>query len=244
MASVFKRFSKKEKQPVSDADIIDIPVDEGKKIPLKVWLCIACGVAAAALIIFIVVFVTARKNDGARYAEKLSEQLGVSLYSAGTEAGMDMNAQPVCTYLADAEESFDAVCESQKMTEVGGVTVPQWAIFCFADKDGKLDQINYYDYTLLKKHITGVKTDGYILLTDIVNGMHREKALEIVGIDPYCISYFASGTRQYKFRYCYKDDTTKDMVAYTITLLFDVNDNVAAVIDEQDNFVADYLTVQ
>ncbi len=243
MASIFKRFSKEK--AVSDAEVIDIPVNDGKKkIPLKVWLIIAGVVLVIALIIGIVIFVTARKNDGARYAEKLSEHLGVSLYSAGADAGLDMNAAPVCTYLADAEEDFDAICESQKMTEVGGVTVPQWAIFCFADNNGKLDQINYYDYTLLKKHTTGVKTDGYILLTDIVNGMHREEALEIVGIDPYCISYFSSGTRQYKFKYCYKDDTTKDMMAYTITLLFDVNDNVAAVIDKQYNFVADYMTVQ
>lgn len=243
MASIFKRFSKKE--TVSDADVIDIPVvDEKKKIPLKVWLCIAGAVLAVVLIIVIVVLVTAKKNDGARYAEKLSEHLGVSLYSAGADAGVDMNAQPVCGYLSDVEDSFNAICESKKMTDVGGVTVPEWAIFCFASKEGTLDQISYYDFTLLEKHTTGVKTDGYILLTDIVNGMHRDTALEKVGIDPYYISYFSSGTRQYKFKYCYKDETTKDMMAYTITLLFDVNDNVAAVLDEQDNFVADYLTVQ
>lgn len=244
--NLFKREKKEKPAGKKQEDAsIDIAVKGGAtRRPSKKQIAyIACGVLLVAVVVGVILFITARKNDGARIAAKLSDHIGASLYTAAGDADVDLNANATCTYLNETGD-FAAVCESKKITKVGGVKVPEWAIYCYSDTAGNLSQVSYYDYSLLEDEPVGQKTKRYVLLTDIVKGMHLENALDAIDLDPFCISYFSNGAKQYQYKYCYKDSTTKDLLAYTITVLFDGNGNVITATDSQNKFVVDYLTVQ
>ena len=210
---------------------------------LKVWLIGALVLLIAVGILVGVLVLRHRRNDGARYAALLSERLGASLSDAQSHADVSLYTTPACGYLTDVGK-YNALMESEKRVSVCGIQIPQWAIFCTSDATGRLSTVRYCNYTVLEDSILGQKKSGYILLTDLVKGTSKAEMLNVLGLDPYTITYrMDASAAEYCFRYCYRDGDSKDMLCYQIRVQVQ-DDQVLAVSDERVNVLTDLLAFE
>lgn len=210
---------------------------------LKFWLIGALVLLIAVGILVGVLVLRHRRNDGARYAALLSERLGASLSDAQSHADVSLYTTPACGYLTDVGK-YNALMESEKRVSVCGIQIPQWAIFCTSDATGRLSTVRYCNYTVLEDSILGQKKSGYILLTDLVKGTSKAEMLNVLGLDPYTITYrMDASAAEYCFRYCYRDGDSKDMLCYQIRVQVQ-DDQVLAVSDERVNVLTDLLAFE
>lgn len=248
MKNFFKKKPESAQTPAEAPQAgIDVAV-VGDKTPFwktwKKWLVIGGGAVILIAVIILIIVLCLRKNDGERYASKLAEKCGSTISAAENHAGLSLYTEARCSYLADIakSEEYTALYESKDTVKISGTHVPEWAIFCETDKSGQLTAVTYCDYTVLKKHIAGERTDGYVHIADISNGMEMKSVLEQLDLEPFSISWLGDNEKRYKFKYCYKDETSGDLNAYVITVLTNGSDRVTAALDTKNNFLANALS--
>lgn len=231
-----------KKQPEGSEQLVE-QIHQKRRRSLKFWLIGALVLLIAVGILVGVLVLRHRRNDGARYAALLSERLGASLSDAQSHADVSLYTTPACGYLTDVGK-YNALMESEKRVSVCGIQIPQWAIFCTSDATGRLSTVRYCNYTVLEDSILGQKKSGYILLTDLVKGTSKAEMLNVLGLDPYTITYRTDASAaEYCFRYCYKDGDSKDMLCYQIRVQVQ-DDQVLAVSDERVNVLTDLLAFE
>ena len=231
-----------KKQPEGTEQRVE-QIHRKRRRSLKFWLIGALVLLIAVGILAGVLVLRHRRNDGARYAALLSERLGASLSDAQSHADVSLYTTPACGYLTDVGK-YNALMESEKRVSVCGIQIPQWAIFCTSDATGRLSTVRYCNYTVLEDSILGQKQSGYILLTDLVKGTSKAEMLNVLGLDPYTITYrMDASAAEYCFRYCYKDGDSKDMLCYQIRVQVQ-DDQVLAVSNERVNVLTDLLAFE
>ena len=180
------------------------------------------------------------RNNGAGYAEKLGEQIGVSASTAQKYAHISLQSasEYACINMAAAE--YPHLFESTRKTNVMGVTLPEWVIY-IGEKNDAVTDVLYYDYRQLGKYGNGVKTDARLAADGITNGMTAEAVHTYAGFSPLCIAYSAKEMTE-SYKYYYKDQNTGDTLSYIIEVTY--NDGlVTAVSEEENQFILSVLTL-
>ena len=235
--------TKESKKRPEGSEQLEEQIHRKRRRSLKFWLTGALVLLIAVGILVGVLVLRHRRNDGVRYAALLSERLGASLSDAQSHADVSLYTTPACGYLTDVGK-YNALMESEKRVSVCGIQIPQWAIFCTSDATGRLSTVRYCNYTVLEDSILGQKKSGYILLTDLVKGTSKAEMLNVLGLDPYTITYrMDASAAEYCFRYCYRDGDSKDMLCYQIRVQVQ-DDQVLAVSDERVNVLTDLLAFE
>ncbi|MBQ4466169.1 MAG: hypothetical protein II916_09440 [Oscillospiraceae bacterium] len=206
----------------------------------------AIGIALLAVLVLVgagygVIRFTQWRNDGSAYAERLSEQIGVSAETAQKYAHINLESASQFACINMAAEDYPHLFESTRKTEVLGVTVPQWVIYIGEDGD-KMTQVLYYDYRQLQKFGTGVKTDAKIGTEGITAGMTPEAVQQYVGFAPLKTAYTASDMTE-DYKYYFKDQNTGNTVSYVITVTY-ADGQVKTVTEEENYFILSVLTME
>lgn len=179
----------------------------------KLILMIVVGVLVLVLIIWLIVSISKRRNDGAKYALKYSQCIGASMSDAMSNVKLSLHSESDYSVLNNAFQPFSNCATSKKKTEVQGVTLPQWMILCNTT-ESNLSDVWFYDYRVLEDNPYGTKRKAYLDPSQVSTGEEFEKELDL---KPYCIHYLPDHTEVREYRYCFEDAETGDLTAYIIS---------------------------
>ncbi len=229
-------MKKKEKSPDGNKS--------GRKLRIS-RKAIALLVIAAAVIIAVIIGVNQLRkwhNDGARYAEKLSEQIGVSPKTAQKYAKVTLSEESDCPYInmVMEQEGYSYVYESSQNVSVSGVTIPEWVVLLTV-KNTTVTEVVYYDYKELKQYGNGHKAKDHISFTGINAGMDSAAVQAYTGFAPLCVRYDKDTMTEY-YKYYYKDQNTENTVSYILSVTY--RDGLTTEAKEEANyFLLSVLTV-
>ena len=210
------------------------------KLSAKGTLILVGVILAIILIIVIGVMLSMRRNDGARYAELLSEQIGTSPESAQKYAHVTLEGSSEFACINMAAQGVPHLFESKKTVEVSGVSIPQWVIYV-EENNNTLTGISYYDYKQLKKYGNGTKVKSHIDTSGITTGMDAQAVQHYVGFAPLKVRYTSEGVQE-TYKYYYKDQNTGNTVSYLLYVNY--TDGLASSASETENtFILSVLTV-
>lgn len=197
-------------------------------------------VVVIAIIGIIVVKVQQWKNDGSRYAQSLSEQIGVSPETAQKYARMTLVPSSEFPCVNMVMQQGQLVYESENSVEVSGVTIPEWVVF--ADTlNNVVTEVTFYDYRQLRRYGNGVETSGHIEAGGINNAMEQDNVQKYIGFAPFCTKYTSSGVVE-TYKYYYEDSESGNIVSYLLHITY--QNGVAAKAEEQENhFILSVLTL-
>ena len=212
----------------------------GRKNGLKRILIILAAVAVIGLALFLFIFISRLRNDGARYAKKLSDRIGTQLSAAQKAADVPLKSESDYPTLKNLFASYQAIAESKKSCRIEGVKLPQWAIFCNTDADD-LTTVTYYNYKVLEKNIFGTERKSYNDPKLISPGSNVQAAEEKLELEPYRIQYLQGRNELREYRYCYEDKDSGDVVAYVITAIWDENGVLSKIEDTRKNYIGSLL---
>jgi hypothetical protein len=200
-------------------------------------------IVIVAIIALISAKVNAWKNDGARYARSLSEQIGVSPETAEkyTKVELTGSSDYACVNAAAAAQEYSYLYESSKSVEVSGVSVPEWLIFA-RTVNNVITEVTYYDYTQLKTYGQGVETRGHVDAAMINTGMDSAAVQEYIGFAPLRTKYTSEGVVE-TYKYHYEDKESGNLVSYLLHVSY-LNGKASAAAEEENQFVVSLLTVK
>ena len=211
-----------------------------RKINGKRILILLAAVLILAAVLTVIFLIGKRRNDGARYARKLSESIGMTISAAEKNADITMSTESNYATLNTLYQSFQGLAESRKTCKIQGVRLPQWAIFCNTDVD-ELKNVTYYNYKVLEKNVFGTERHGYIDPNTVSIGSAPEQVEAKLELTPYRIQYLQGQTQVREYRYCYTDGNTGDTVAYVITAVWDENGLLSKITDARKNYIGSLL---
>ena len=204
-------------------------------------LAVLCILLILALAAFIFILIQRSRNDGQRYARKLSENIGKQINSAQKAAGISLNQRSTYATLNNLYSSYQAIGESSKSCRVQGIKLPEWAIFLNTDAE-ELTNVTYYNYELLEKNVFGTVRKAYIDPNQLVTKGSNAEAVELaLDLTPYRIQYLQGKTQLREYRYCYEDGDTDEVVAYVITAIFDENGILTDISGTRRNYIGTLL---
>ncbi|HAG14125.1 MAG TPA: hypothetical protein DCG49_09725 [Ruminococcus sp.] len=204
-------------------------------------ILIAAAIAVVLLLALVIfIMIKLRQNDGARYAQKLSENIGSQVSVAQKNADITLNPESAYPTLNQLFASYQGIAESRKSCRVQGVKLPEWAIFCNTDVDD-LTNVTYYNYELLEKNVFGTERKSYLDPNLVTVGAAADQVEAYLDLEPYRIQYLQGKTALREYRYCYQDAETGDTVAYIITAIWDENGALTSISDSRKNYIATLL---
>ncbi len=208
-----------------------------KRKRILVTLCILLILVLAAVIF---IFIQHRRNDGQRYARKLSENIGKQINSAQKAAGITLNQRSSYSTLNNLYASYQAITESTKSCRIQGIKLPEWAIFLNTEAD-ELTNVTYYNYELLEKNVFGTERKSYLDPYQIKVGTSAEEVETLLDLEPYRVQYLQGKTELREYRYCYEDGDTDEVVSYVITVVWDENGALTSISDTRRNYIGTLL---
>ena len=212
-----------------------------RKLSPKAALVLVCAVLVIIVIIVAVFAVSRHLNNGKRYAERLSEQIGVSKDTAEKYAHVTLQNASQFACINVAAEPYPYLYESKKTVKVSGVSIPQWVIY-ISENNGSMSEVLYYDYAQLEKYGNGVKTDQHVETSGITIGMSPDAVQQYIGFAPLRISYNADGMQE-AYKYYYKDQNTGNTVSYILYVNY-TDGKAASAAEEENQFILSMLTVK
>lgn len=195
---------------------------------------------ALVLAVVIFIFVQRRRNDGQRYARKLSENIGKQITSAQKAAGVTLNSRSTYSTLNNLYASYQAITESGKSCRIQGIKLPEWAIFLNTEAD-ELTNVTYYNYALLEKNVFGTERKAYLDPHQVTVGSSSDAVEAALELTPYRIQYLQGKTELREYRYCYEDGDTDEIVSYVITAVWDENGALTSISDTRKNYIGTLL---
>lgn len=199
---------------------------------------------AAVLLLILILWVTLlilkRRNDGARYARKLSENIGKPVAAAQKAAGVSLAQESAYSTLNKLYASYQGITESSKSCRIQGVKLPEWAIFCNTDAD-ELTNVSYYNYEILEKNVFGTERKSYQDPSLIAIGSAVEQVEAQLGLVPYRIQYLEGKQELREYRYCYEDRETDEIVSYVITAVWDESGALTSIDNTRRNYIGTLL---
>ncbi len=207
--------------------------------------------AAAVLFVVIVIIAAAViitvkvgqwRNDGARYAAALSEQIGISTETAKKASRVSLKTDSEYANInMAAAETYSHLFESKKTVEVSGVTIPEWVIYTGTVND-VITEVCYYDYKQLKTYGNGVETADHIGAQGISTNMDPAGVQEYIGFAPLCTKYTSTEIVE-TYKYYYEDANTGNTISYLLHVTYQ-NGKAVSAAEQENNFILSVLTLQ
>lgn len=209
----------------------------GKKI-----LAAVCALTAIGLIGGIVIYINVKRNDGAKYAEKLSLSIGTSVADAQKISKVTLSDASEYPLLNQLMPAGGGMYESTKSAKVQGVTMPEWLIHCDI-ADGVVGEITYYNFEILEDNAYGTERKTYLDPASLSSGCTPEQAEDILGLSPYATYYHTDRTETREYRYCYEDGETGNLTAYIITTKWSAEGGMISANDVRVDFLSQILGI-
>ncbi len=209
----------------------------GKRI-----LAAICALTAVGLIGGIVIYINIRRNDGAKYAEKLSLSIGASVADAQKISKIELTDASEYPLLNQLIPSSGSMYESTKSAKIQGVTMPEWLIHCDIN-DGVVGEITYYNFEILEDNAYGIERKTYLDPASLSVGCTPDQAESILGLSPYATYYHTDRTETREYRYCYEDGETGNLTAYIITTKWSAEGGMVSASDVRVDFLAQILGI-
>ena len=206
----------------------------------KKTVIIAAAVLVLILLLIIFIWLSKRRNDGARYAKLLSQNIGRSVRTAEKKAGIDLKEESDYATLNQLYISYQAIAESKKDCKIQGVHLPEWAIFCNTEAS-ELTSVTYYNYELLEDSIFGTERKSYLDPNLIPTGSTVKEVEKKLDLEPYRIQYQQGKIQLREYRYCYDDKESGDVVSYAITAKWNEDGELAEIKDIRRNYIGTLL---
>ncbi len=181
------------------------------------------------------------RNNGARYAKDLAEQIGAGIQDAQKKAHLSLQNTSEYACINMIATDYDALYESGKTVEVSGVSIPQWMIFT-ENNGNSLKKVTFYDYRQLEKYGNGVKTKANIAKEGITSGMTPEDVQKYIGFGPLCTEYTSVTEMTEHYKYYFKDKNSGDTVSYILSINYS-NGTATSIKEEENYFILDVLTL-
>lgn len=211
------------------------PKKSNKKIGILILAAVVV-VLIVALVFFIIGII--KGNEGVRASEKLRGDLGKSIAMAEKNSGVTLSTTSEFAVLKDIVD-YDYLYESSTIIKVGGVRVPEWAVFVQLDNNDKIASVVYYDFGVLKKNWKGQKTDSKISGSDITYNMTKKEADKIVTVDPLATKYSNDDTCSYLYKYYYVDDTgSGNEEAYYLLVTYNMDDIIRGIDSRESDYIS------
>ena len=181
------------------------------------------------------------RNNGRRYAQKLGEQIGMSMETAADAARVEFTTGSAYACVNRASGGVPYVFESPKSVEADGVTLPQWVIFC-ESVNSTLTSVTYYDYRQLERFGHGAKLRGHVDPAEIMTDMTPAHVQGHLGFLPLRRMYDADGLQE-AYKYWYTDDagTTYETILY---VNYNAEGNAQSAAELKTEFILEELTVR
>jgi hypothetical protein len=206
------------------------------------WKAIGIISGSAALFVAVItgiILFTNWRNNGEAYAQRLSEQIGVSAETAQKYTHVNLKGASTFACVNMAAEEYPYLYESTRRTEVLGVTIPEWVIYV-GEKNHTVTDVLFYNYKQLQKYGSGVKLDDKLDIAGITSGMNQDAVHQYVGFDPLCTAFSTKGFTE-SYKYWFKDQNTGSTVSYMIRV--DYDDGICKDVKEEENlFILPYLS--
>jgi len=202
-------------------------------------------IAIAVLIGVIVGFIVHAnwRNNGARFAYKLSEQLGEQQATAEKYARLKFGGSSEFSCINQiAMEQGNTLFESKRATTVSGVKIPEWVIFAREENGDILSEIIFYHYKQLGEFGNGVKVKAHVAPEGITTIMSPEAVQHYVGFAPLRVNYNADGMQE-AYKYYYKDLNSGNSVSYILYVNYE-NGLAVSAAEEENLFILPFLTLK
>lgn len=205
-------------------------------------ILVLAGIVAAIILIIIGIIAFARwRNDGARYAARLGEQIGVSPQTAQKYAHLTLENASTFACINEAAAEFPYLYESKKSVKISGVSIPEWVIYV-AVSDNTVTDVYYYNYNQLQKFGNGVKTQAHVEAAGITIGMSPDAVQHYIGFAPLRVYYSSEGIQE-AYKYYYKDQNTGNTVSYVLYVNY-IDGQAASAAEEENRFILSMLTLK
>lgn len=211
-----------------------------RRMSPKALLLLAGIVAVVILLIFGIIMFSRWRNNGGRYAVKLSEQIGVSPQTAQKYAHITLENASQFACINEAAAEYPYLYESKKTVRVSGVSIPEWVIY-ISVSDNTVTDVSYYNYNQLQKYGNGVKTQAHVETVGITIGMSPDAVQHYIGFAPLQVYYTAEGMQE-AYKYYYKDQNTGNTVSYVLYVNYEDGQAVSAA-EEENRFILSMLTL-
>ncbi|MBP0973898.1 MAG: hypothetical protein J5851_08340 [Oscillospiraceae bacterium] len=212
-----------------------------RHISFKAIGIVVLAIAVIGLIIFGVIKLFQWRNDGAKFAETLSEQIGVSAETAQKYAHITLENASQYACVNQVAGDYKYLYESKRSVTVSGVKIPQWVIYV-GETNGIVSDIRYYDYAQLQKYGSGVKVSAHVDPAGVTAGMDPAAVQSYTGFKPLRVSYTV-GSMEEAYKYYYKDANTGNTVSYIMRVTYE-NGAATAVTEEENQFILSVLTIK
>ncbi|HAJ96616.1 MAG TPA: hypothetical protein DCO72_02620 [Ruminococcus sp.] len=183
------------------------------------------------------------RNNGAKFALKLSQQIGEQQATAEKSAHLKLGGSSEFSCINQiAMEQGGLLFESQKATTVSGVKIPEWVIFAREENGDILSEITFYHYKQLGEFGNGVKVKAHVAAEGITTIMTPEAVQHYVGFAPLRVNYNADGMQE-AYKYYYRDLNSGDSVSYILYVNYENGFAVSAA-EEENLFILPFLTLR
>lgn len=206
----------------------------------RILICAAVFVGVIA-VICLALFISVRRNDGARFANKLSGSIGKTLTAAEHDSPISLHGQSANAYVNRLVPPNSYVGDSRRSCKVQGISLPEWSIVC-ASNGEMLGSVTYYNFELLEKSAFGTERRSYLDPGTVKQGADPEQTEETLGLSPYMISYLSGGVQTREYRYCYDDAETGNLVCYRLTAQWDAQGGLTNITANPIDFISTILT--
>lgn len=204
----------------------DKKAKKNNKKPLLIMIGASLIVILIVLLVFFIVGLI-KGNEGKKLADDLRGELGKSIEMAEKNTGTVIKLDSQNVMLKDIID-YDRICESDSTVKVGGVEVPEWAVFISLDGNDKISSVTYYDFKSLKKNWKGVKVSEPIDNTTIAYNMTKKEADKIISLAPLSVTYSNDDTATYLYKYYYLDENGNEQV-YRLSVTYSLEDSVRGI---------------
>lgn len=211
----------------------DKKVKKNNKKPLLIMLGASAIVILIVLLVFFIVGLI-KGNEGKKLADDLRNELGKSISMAEKNTGVVMKLDSQNILLKDIVD-YDYICESDSEVKVGGIKVPEWAVFVSVDGNDKISSVTYYNFKSLKKNWKGVKTDA-VDTTAIAYNMTKKEADKIISVSPLAVTYSNDDTATYLYKYYYLDENGNEQV-YRLSITYSLEDVIRGYLSEEIDYM-------
>ena len=183
------------------------------------------------------------RNNGARFAHKLSEQVGEQQATAEKFAHLKLSGSSEFSCINQISmEQGGLLFESKKATTVSGVKIPEWVVFVKEENSDIISEVTFYHYKQLGEFGNGVKTKAHVAAEGITTIMTPEDVQHYVGFAPLRVNYNVDGMQE-AYKYYFKDLNSGDSVSYILYVNYE-NGRAVSAAEEENLFILPFLTLR
>lgn len=214
------------------------PEKKEKKSNKKAILITIGAGAVVVLVVLLVFFIVGliKGNEGKKLAINLKNDLGKSIAMAEKNTDVTLKLSSQNTALKDIV-NYDYIYEASSEVKVGGIKMPEWAVFVTVDGNDKISSVVYYDFKVLKKNWKGQKAAAPIECEKIAYNMTKKEVDKLVTVSPLATTYSNDDTVTYLYKYYALDENGNEQ-AVRLSITYSIEDVVRGYEYRESDFMA------